>query len=83
MPLEGHARSSSSVATPPTSSAACPLSSGAGYGTGKICDACELSTTAKDIEYEVDTPDGRILRFHKPCFALWHQERATYLWPSL
>ena len=58
-----------------------PIHFWAGYGTGKMCDACELSTTTKDIEYEVDMLDGCILRFHQQCLALWHQERATYLRP--
>lgn len=56
-----------------------PVKVWAGYGTRKACDACELSTTEKDIEYEVDMADGRIFRFHQPCLTLWHQERASYL----
>jgi hypothetical protein len=31
----------------------------AGYGTGKTCAACDLSTTTEDVEYEVDMADGR------------------------
>jgi hypothetical protein len=52
-----------------------PVKVWAGYGTRKMCDACELSTPAKDIEYEVDMLDGRILRFHQQCLTLWHHER--------
>jgi len=53
----------------------------AGYGTGKICAACDLSTTKKDVEYDVDMADGRTFSFHRLCITLWHQERATYLKP--
>jgi len=53
----------------------------AGYGTGKVCDACDLSTTKKDVEYDVDMADGRTFSFHRLCITLWHQERATYLKP--
>jgi hypothetical protein len=48
----------------------------AGYGTGKICAACDLSTTKKDVEYEVDMVDRRTFLFHQACLTLWHQERA-------
>jgi hypothetical protein len=56
-----------------------PVKMFAGYGTGMVCAACDLSTTKDDIEYEVDMADGRTFAFHQPCIALWHQERATYL----
>jgi hypothetical protein len=56
-----------------------PVKMFAGYGTGKVCAACDGSTTKKDVEYEVDMADGRTLSFHQPCITLWHQERGTYL----
>ena len=56
-----------------------PVKMFAGYGTGKLCAACDLLTTKKDIEYDVDMANGRTLSFHQPCVTLWHQERATYL----
>jgi hypothetical protein len=52
-----------------------PVKVWAGYGTGKKCDACDLSTTKEGIEYEVDMADGLTFRFDQPCLALWHQER--------
>jgi hypothetical protein len=58
-----------------------PVKIWVGYGTGKTCDACDLSTTKTDIEYEADMADGRTFLFHQPCLALWHQERARYLQP--
>jgi hypothetical protein len=54
-----------------------PVKVWAGYGTGKMSDACGLPTSTAGIEYEVDMADG--LCFHQPCLTLWHQERATYL----
>jgi hypothetical protein len=53
-----------------------PAKMRAGYGTGKICAACDLSTTKKDVEYEVDMVDRRTFLFHQACLTLWHQERA-------
>jgi hypothetical protein len=58
-----------------------PVRMWAGYGTGKMCAACDLSTTKKDIEYEVDMADGHTFSFHQLCITLWHQERSTYLKP--
>ena len=55
-----------------------PVKTWAGYGTGKTCNACDLSTTKADIEYEADLADGRTFVFHQPCLTLWHQERAKY-----
>ena len=58
-----------------------PVRMWAGYGTGKVCSACDLPTTAEDIEYETDMANGHTFVFHQPCLTLWHQERATYLRP--
>jgi hypothetical protein len=54
-----------------------PVKMFAGYGTGKVCAACDLSTTKKDVEYDVGMADGRTFSFHQLCITLWHQERAT------
>ncbi len=56
-----------------------PVKMFAGYGTGKMSDACGLPTSTAGIEYEVDMADRRIFLFHQPCLTIWHQERATYL----
>ena len=53
----------------------------AGYGSGKVCDACDLSISLAGIEYEVDMADERTFRFHAACLTVWHQERAAYLQP--
>lgn len=58
-----------------------PLKFFAGYGTGKVCDACDLPTRKTDIEYEVDMADGHIFVFDQPCLAVWHQARASFLDP--
>jgi hypothetical protein len=58
-----------------------PVKVWAGYGNGKVCCACDLPSTAQDVEYEVDMADSRTSRFHQPCLTLWHQERARNLQP--
>jgi hypothetical protein len=50
-----------------------------GYGTGKVCDACDLPTRKTDIEYEVEMEDGRTFVFHQPCLTSWHRERPSFL----
>ena len=40
-----------------------PVKMFAGYGTGKVCVACDLSTTKKDVEYDVDMANGRTFSF--------------------
>jgi len=59
-----------------------PVMMWAGYGTGKVCGACDVPTTKKDVEYDVDMADGRTFSFHQLCITLWHQERATYIKPK-
>ena len=59
-----------------------PVIMWAGYGTGKVFGACDVPTTKKDVEYDVDMADGRTFSFHQLCITLWHQERATYLKPK-
>ena len=46
-----------------------------GPGMGEPCSACDLVVAAADIEYEIDLPGGRALRFHQKCLAIWHAER--------
>jgi hypothetical protein len=46
-----------------------------GPGVGEPCSACDLVVAATDIEYEIDLPGGRALRFHQKCLAVWHAER--------
>jgi hypothetical protein len=40
------------------------------------CDACDQPITAADTEYDIGLPGDRVLRFHRPCFNIWHVERA-------
>ena len=58
-----------------------PLKAWAGYGSGKLCSACDLPTTIKDIEYEGEMEDHSTFLFHQPCPTRRHQERARYLQP--
>jgi len=56
----------------------------AGDGRGDPCDACELSITSVDVEYEANfvVPAG-IFRFHRKCFDAWQQERAERMPPPI
>ena len=56
-----------------------PVKVWAGYGTGKLCDACGLPTSTAGIEYEVDMADRQTFLFHQPCLTMWHPECAAYL----
>jgi len=52
----------------------------AGYGSGKVCSACDqIIMKALDVEYDVEMDDGGSFLFHQSCLALWHQERESYL----
>jgi hypothetical protein len=57
----------------------------AGYGSRRgMCDAFDLHVANTEIEYELDlptTPTATMLRFHKACLALWHEERAGRMPP--
>ncbi len=50
----------------------------AGYGSGRVCAACDEPITSTQVEYEVDDcRDGyRLLRFHPGCHSLWQLECA-------
>jgi hypothetical protein len=50
-----------------------PLKTFAGLGNGRLCDGCERSITATDLEYELDFADERTVRLHKDCLAIWLQ----------
>jgi hypothetical protein len=54
-----------------------PVRMWAGYGTGKVCAACALSTTMKDIEYEVDMANRQTFVFHQSCLTLWSVRRTS------
>lgn len=47
-----------------------------GRGTGQPCSGCERPLLDTEVEYEFDTADDRIVRFHQACLAAWHAERA-------
>lgn len=48
-----------------------PVSTWAGYGSGRICDGCELIIGPKEAEHETELANGRTLRFHARCATLW------------
>jgi hypothetical protein len=51
--------------------AADPLRLCSSYGTGLLCDGCDAAITLNEQEHQVEMPNGRRLRFHDPCHALW------------
>jgi CheY-like chemotaxis protein len=52
-----------------------PPKSWAGKGTGRVCDGCEKVITSEQVEYELDLANGRALRLHADCLAIWHTTR--------
>ena len=48
-----------------------------GYGSGRVCIACDQPITSTQIEYEVeDDRNGRRLSFHLGCHVVWQLECA-------
>jgi CheY-like chemotaxis protein len=50
-----------------------------GEGIGRACDGCDKVLAPDEIEYELDISDGRTLRLHADCLALWHTARAEQM----
>jgi len=52
----------------------------AGYGTGALCDVCDVPIGTDKVEYdEADTRNGRPLHFHYACHSAWQRECALRL----
>jgi hypothetical protein len=49
-----------------------------GPGSGKVCDACGLSITTGQREYEFDPPGSPTIRLHQPCLELWRAVPVEY-----
>lgn len=45
----------------------------AGHGVGERCAVCQQLIPLTTVEYEVNV-GGRVLRLHRECYELWHQE---------
>lgn len=45
-----------------------------GFGDGHACDGCDEKIQGAQIEYDVDLPDGRLVRLHIGCSGLWQAE---------
>jgi hypothetical protein len=57
-----------------------PKQIAAGYGSGRVCAACDEPITSTQVEYEVDDcPNGGRLRFHMGCHVVWQLECARGL----
>ena len=46
----------------------------AGPGRDAPCDGCDQQVLPTEVEFEVDVPGGRVLRFHRLCFGVWQAE---------
>jgi hypothetical protein len=46
-------------------------------GHGLPCAACGLAIGETEVECEGHFADGTTLRFHRPCFAIWNDERSA------
>jgi hypothetical protein len=54
-----------------------PRQIAAGYGSGRLCCACDEPITSTQVEYEVDDyRDGGRLCFHRGCHMAWQLECA-------
>ena len=57
-----------------------PKQIAAGYGSGRVCAACDEPITSTQVEYEVDEClNGGRLRFHMGCHVVWQLECARGL----
>lgn len=45
----------------------------AGTGSGRACAVCSAAVSAREVEYEVASPQGAVAA-HFPCYLVWHQE---------
>ncbi len=54
-----------------------PVSTWAGYGSGRSCDGCEMIIGPKEAEHEAELANGRTLRFHAVCETLWRVLRTA------
>jgi hypothetical protein len=43
----------------------------AGSGAGEPCSLCGKDIELKEVEYEIEEANGRTLRFHLRCHAIW------------
>ena len=51
-----------------------PVKTWAGEGSGQRCSLCGEPIASSQVEYEVDVPDGEVLRtfrFHLLCHQVW------------
>ena len=57
--------------------AADPVNLCGGFGTGLLCDGCDVAITSSEPEHEVEMANGRTLRFHVACDGLWRVLKET------
>ncbi|HEU5321147.1 MAG TPA: hypothetical protein VFX28_10115 [Methylomirabilota bacterium] len=52
----------------------------AGFGQGHPCDGCDQPIAPTQVEYELDSSEGRSIRLHLGCAGLWEAERRRRGW---
>jgi hypothetical protein len=50
-----------------------PVTTWEGFGIGLHCDGCDLPVLPSESQVETTMPDGRTIRFHAPCAAVWRR----------
>jgi hypothetical protein len=50
-----------------------PLKLWVGRGNGRACDACGLRIGSTQMKHEFDFANGRTVRFHEACTAMWRR----------
>jgi hypothetical protein len=48
-----------------------PVKMWGGSGSGGPCDGCDLVIGSDESEHEMEMSNGRVLKFHVTCAALW------------
>jgi hypothetical protein len=52
----------------------------AGFGKGALCDGCDEPILPAQVQYEFDSDDGRVIKFHLGCAGLWEAYRRMRGW---
>ena len=60
-----------------------PKNISAGYGSDRVCAACDQPITSTQVEYDIqDERTGERLSFHLGCHVLWQIECAAHTVPQ-
>jgi len=48
-----------------------------GFGIGLRCDGCDQPVLPSERQHDLVLPDGRTIRFHASCAAVWRRLKAV------